>query len=59
METAAEQAWPPRGSVWAFAGPAAVRQVAAARPAVAVASTVLRLMVVTVGRVGDARGAAA
>jgi hypothetical protein len=39
----------------AFAGPAAERQAAAARPAVRVASTVRRRMAVTVGRAGDGR----
>ncbi|WP_329374314.1 hypothetical protein [Streptomyces sp. NBC_01483] len=53
IETAGEQA---RGS--ATAGPAAVRDVAAAGPAVTVASTDLRRMPVTAGRLGDAREAA-
>src|SRR2546425_549490 len=51
METEGEQAW----FSWALAGPAAARLVAAARAAVTVASTVLRRMGVTVGRVGDER----
>lgn len=56
IETAGEQAWTP-GAVplRASAGAAAVTQVAAARPAVTVASTDLMRMPVTVGRPGDAR----
>lgn len=51
METAGEQALFATES--ALAGPAADRQVAAARPAGSVASTVLRRMGVTVGRPDD------
>ncbi|CAM5411185.1 hypothetical protein SPURM210S_08508 [Streptomyces purpurascens] len=50
METDGEQAC----EVRAWAGPAAVRQVAAVRPAVRRARRVLRGMGVTVGRAGDA-----
>lgn len=61
METVGEQAL--LMCELASAGPAAVRQVAAARPAVTVVSTVRRdrwgrrRMAVTVGRVGDGREA--
>jgi hypothetical protein len=54
MDTDGEQA---RGAD-AWAGPAAVRHVAAARPAVRRARWVLRGMGVTVGPVGDERWAA-
>ncbi|GAA2501271.1 hypothetical protein GCM10010276_49700 [Streptomyces longisporus] len=55
MEASGEQAWP--GHVLTVAGPAAVGLVAAARAAVTVASTVLRRVGVTAGRVGDGREA--
>jgi len=52
-ETDGEQGW--LTGAEATAGPAAVRQVAAARAAVVVASTVLSCMRATVGRVRDLR----
>ncbi|GAA3105220.1 hypothetical protein GCM10017687_16100 [Streptomyces echinatus] len=56
IDTAAEQAL--RSWVLAPAGPAAAREVAAARPAVRVASTVVRRMAVTVEPARDARESA-